>query len=180
MLRVRLSRRPAFRLLAVASSRLLLSAGTAAGSNAPHHQERLATLPGVGVAHRLGGLSSRRDWWVLSLLGSLGRKGDRSIYGASGLRAPGSRVFAAAAGTCSSVVGCDFLVLSATGVSWLLPPSRSNQHAGPAGASASVLRPTGESVNYLCCYGGACSICECIHGEGHVEQARWMAAPPHD
>ena len=28
------------------------------------------------VAHRLGGLSSRRDWWVLSLLGFLGREGD--------------------------------------------------------------------------------------------------------
>ena len=45
-----------------------------------------------------------------------------------------------------------------------MPPFRANQHAGPAGASASVRRPTGESVNYLCCYGGACSICGCIHG----------------
>ena len=93
MRRVRLSRRPAFRLLAVASSRLVLSADTAAGSNAPHHQEGLATLPGVGVAHRLGGLSSRRDWWVLSLLGFLGRKGDPEAsmaYPGSGLLAVAS------------------------------------------------------------------------------------------
>ena len=83
MRRVRLSRRPVFRLLAVASSKLVLSADTAAGSNAPHHQEGLATLPGVGVAHRLGGLSSRRDWWVLSLLGFLGREGDPEAVAAS-------------------------------------------------------------------------------------------------
>ena len=50
--------------------------GVTAVANAPHHQEGLATFAGVGVAYRLGGLSSRRDWWVLSLLGSLGRKGD--------------------------------------------------------------------------------------------------------
>ena len=71
---------------------------------------------------------------------------------------------AAAAGTSSSAGGFDFLVLSAIGVSWLLAPFRSNQHAGPASASTFELRPTGESVNYLCCYSGACSICECIHG----------------
>ena len=92
MRQFRLSRRPAFRL-AVASLRLVLAAGTAAGSNSPHHQEGLATFPGVGVAHRLGGLSSRRDWWVLSLLGFLSREGDPEAcmaYPSSGLLAVAS------------------------------------------------------------------------------------------
>ena len=67
--------------------------------------------------------------------------GPRSSYGVSGLRAPGGRVFAAAAGTCSPAVGFDYLVLSAIGVSWLLAPFRSNHHAGLASASSPTESP---------------------------------------